>query len=818
MAGYLTSKKQNAFPQIMSDENQRGLGREKKQKPFYLKGKNYLLAIGIDNYEHCPKLFNAVSDAKSFVKLLTEKYQFESGNIAEIYNEEATRKNIIQALDKMVDKVTPEDNLLIYFSGHGEYDERLDEGYWIPVTAEVGAIDYYISNSSIIKFIKAIKSHHTLMIVDSCFSGSLFAERSLGGEKRQENIPSRWMLTSGRKEPVSDGKPGDSSPFAENILYFLKENVTSGLAIGRLIDDVINATASNAKQIPRGEPLQDVGHKGGQFFFHLKKNEPADWALAKETNTIAGYHHYLDKYPDGKHIKEANVIIEELQEERLWVKVREENSIQAYYNYRQEYPNGKYIEKAVESIAVLEEDEIWASAKKRNIISGYDDYLAKYPEGKYVKEANSLVTSLLAQSGDLVKPVERRDTTETDDPAPVRTVVKEVDNSKKWKYIIGGVLAGIVLIFGLIRFFGFHPDHDDHGAAGNNGKLFMDVQQLEDKLDIEMKGGEPPYCLKLYRGSVVIISEEKIRRSTFEIPTKKFKDQPGTYRLELMDNKKEYLNENIVIRPGNSSQPNPDRPQPKQIYPETVFIRGGEFKMGCTAKQSGFCKDSEKPVHKVKVASFNIGKYEITNEEYALFLNSVKTHKKSGFTFIDIDSELCRIKKSGNIYTVKSGYERHPVTWVSWHGAQAYCSWLTEKTGTKYQLPSESQWEFVARGASKERPSRYSGGDYIDGLAWFDKNGNKDTHPVGKKRPNEIGVHDLSGNVFEWCRDYYDSYFYKKKSKNKITENKTASPTRSLRGGSYFNKEDFARVTFRTGEKPELMDQHIGFRVVSAVK
>lgn len=253
----------------------KGIGPRKKDgnQPEKRKGKNYLLAIAIDAYEHAPRLYNCVRDAGRMIKVLTHKYQFEEEHTFTLFNEAATEANILEEFKKLVALIRPEDNLLVIYSGHGEYEEDIDEGYWLPVDAQYGQSGDYISNSRITKYIKAIPAHHTLFIVDSCFSGSLFASRGQYNPQavsRLDRIASRWLITAGRNEVVSDGKPGDHSPFADNIIYFLENNTEPSLSVARLIEHVIDAVTYNARQTPRGEPLQDVGHRGGQFFFYQK--------------------------------------------------------------------------------------------------------------------------------------------------------------------------------------------------------------------------------------------------------------------------------------------------------------------------------------------------------------------------------------------------------------------------------------------------------------------------------------------------------------------------------------------------------------------
>ena len=297
-------------------------GFEPTAEPNRPQGKNYLLAIGIDSYDECPTLYNAVKDAKEVVSVLLDKYQFEEEQITTLYDQAATRRNILNQLRELTLKVTPQDNVLIYFSGHGEYDKATDEGYWIPVEAKNGEHADYISNSNIRKHLSAIKSHHTFLMADSCFSGSLFAKGTgRNVSKRYENDPSRWGLTSGRNEIVSDGKPGDNSPFAESLLYRLKKN-TGSLNVRDLCNHVTEYVLANANQSPIGEPLQIEGHKYGQFVFHLKKDEVADWKEAISGDTLQAFQLFLVKHPSGKYADEVKSKIKSLKAESLWQQIQ----------------------------------------------------------------------------------------------------------------------------------------------------------------------------------------------------------------------------------------------------------------------------------------------------------------------------------------------------------------------------------------------------------------------------------------------------------------------------------------------------------------
>lgn len=238
-------------------------------------GQQYLLAIGIDAYEDCTPLHNAVRDAADIANVLQSEYDFHPENVSLITDADATEERIFLEFRRLVQRVQPEDSVLIFFSGHGHFDDDFQQGYWIPVDAKEGNIGDYIPNSEISNTIRAIHSLHTFMIADACFSGSLFGQsRSVGTSKagssyqqRVGQIPSRWGLASGRNEVVADGEPGKNSPFSESLIYYLRSQTESAFCVSELVQYVKTVTANNAEQTPVGSPLRHVGDKGGEFVF-----------------------------------------------------------------------------------------------------------------------------------------------------------------------------------------------------------------------------------------------------------------------------------------------------------------------------------------------------------------------------------------------------------------------------------------------------------------------------------------------------------------------------------------------------------------------
>ncbi len=240
--------------------------------------------------------------------------------------------------------------------------------------------------------------------------------------------------------------------------------------------------------------------------------------------------------------------------------------------------------------------------------------------------------------------------------------------------------------------------------------------------------------------------------------------------------------------------------------PETVFVEGGTFKMGID--ESKYL--DEFPHHYVSLNDFYIGKYEVTIEEYTGFCRTAGLDLPKGE--LDI-----------------------PATGVSWEEAIMYCNWLSrlnrlnkyytiirddkkkifkvkfDKTANGYRLPTEAEWEYAARGGVNLRNHAYSGSNTAYEVAWYSDTG-KMLQSGGKKKPNELGLYDMSGNCQEWCYDIYSQDFYKISPKeNPVCEEGTVE--RVSRGGNFSGHEATLRITKRFYNKADFKYETLGFRV-----
>ena len=217
---------------------------------------------------------------------------------------------------------------------------------------------------------------------------------------------------------------------------------------------------------------------------------------------------------------------------------------------------------------------------------------------------------------------------------------------------------------------------------------------------------------------------------------------------------------------------------------DMVFVKGGTFTMGATAEQGSDAESEEKPTHSVTLSDFYIGKYEVTQAQWKAVMGS----NPSEF-------------KGNNL----------PVENVSWKNIQKFLKKLNAKTGKKFRLPTEAEWEYAARGGNQSKGYKYSGSNSIDDVAWYGYNSSGKTNPVGQKSPNELGIYDMSGNVFEWCQDWYGSYG---SSSQTNPTGPSSGSYRVLRGGSWSYYRGDWRVSYRYRFYPEFRISNYGFRLV----
>ena len=254
--------------------------------------------------------------------------------------------------------------------------------------------------------------------------------------------------------------------------------------------------------------------------------------------------------------------------------------------------------------------------------------------------------------------------------------------------------------------------------------------------------------------------------------------------------KKEQAKPNNAQRNQKPAANQSQKPKPKVAYKNKtftvggvsfnmVYVAGGTFQMGSNARSD------EQPVHSVTLSDYYIGQTEVTQELWQAVMGSNPSYS--------------RFKGAKN-----------PVNDVSWNDCQEFISKLNRLTGGRFRLPTEAEWEYAARGGNKSRGYKYSGRDYLGSVAWYKDNSGNEVHPVGSKSANELGLYDMSGNVWEWCSDWKGSY---PSSPQTNPTGASSGSDRVLRGGSYCDGESLCRSAYRSNYFPTYWCSFHGLRL-----
>lgn len=276
----------------------------------------------------------------------------------------------------------------------------------------------------------------------------------------------------------------------------------------------------------------------------------------------------------------------------------------------------------------------------------------------------------------------------------------------------------------------------------------------------------------------------------------------GTYAKEAKKRQQEILSgyaaptsptpPKVKTRKPPAPKPKPPKldlpPELIKLSENMVHIPGGTFWMGWKDQaRDGRGYDREKPCHKVSLSDYYLGKYPVTQAQWERVIG-------------------------GNPSRFK-GCLNCPVEYVSWDDAQEFIKKLNAKTGENYRLPTEAEWEYAARGGEQGAKDNYlySGSNDLDQVGWYDDNSGGKTHPVGQKQPNQLGLHDMSGNVWEWCADWYGGY---SSDDQRNPKGPDSGSYRVIRGGGWLNGPRFCRAALRSRSRPTLRNNRLGFRLV----
>lgn len=231
----------------------------------------------------------------------------------------------------------------------------------------------------------------------------------------------------------------------------------------------------------------------------------------------------------------------------------------------------------------------------------------------------------------------------------------------------------------------------------------------------------------------------------------------------------------------------------RELEDNMVWVEGGSLTMGATRYQANTANRDETPAHQVTLSGFYISKYEVTQELWQVVMGTTIRQQRDKAGASSLDGEGAN----------------YPMYYISWEECQTFISKLYSLTGKRYRLPTEAEWEYAARGGNRSNGYKYAGGSDLASVAWYNDNSSS-THEVGTKWANELGLYDMSGNLWEWCADWYGSY-------SSGSQTNPTGPSsghgRVSRGGSWDNSAGNCRVLSRNSNTPVSRSRYMGLRL-----
>ena len=289
-----------------------------------------------------------------------------------------------------------------------------------------------------------------------------------------------------------------------------------------------------------------------------------------------------------------------------------------------------------------------------------------------------------------------------------------------------------------------------------------------------------------------------------ETPLPLEKQNVGMYEVSISAEGYETYAESVTVTAGKTATCNATlTPASSQTFTVNgvlftmIRVEGGTFTMGATSEQGLDAFDDEKPTCQVTLSSYYIGETEVTQGLWEAVMG----------TDVSFQCDIAKRRRRPSLHGVGSNY---PMYYISWVDCQTFINRLNALTKKHFRLPTEAEWEFAARGGNETQGYKYSGSDLLNTVAWYEDNSDKESHPVKTKAPNELGIYDMSGNVWEWCQDWNDTYVYYSQTN---PMGPSVGTNRVRRGGSWNFYDRSSRVSNRGCDSPDNRESCIGFRL-----
>ena len=785
------------------------------------------LIVGIDRYEDLgsrDQLAYAVKDARGVEKVLRENYCFNE--IITLYNEDATRDKFMAALYKFR-SLSPDAGLLVYFAGHGITMPGLvggkDLGFLVPADGSLDAAKMYknISMQQIKSDIcPQINAKHIFFVFDACFAGLMLDTRAAQAKPGRDlaylqaitKEQVRQVLTAGSKgQRVLDGGPMGHSVFTGRLIEALEntENYITARELGQKLKKQVYGDAAARGYNQR--PVDGEIYGTGDFVF-VPDLEKRSRDLKAEVGALEVELQRLANLKKGAAKAKDDAMQRELEREQLIKKAELKKAVLRQKAAQKEAERKKELE------SLAEKDTL--EKNKRQRMSEQRIASLKRQTQKMLKELGGSTVSALGIEGAQKE---------------VRSIGRSIAKIEKdYQQALEEELWSLQLFYE--KKFGracdippfdkmFETESDYKTRRGKAEikikTLIAEKAQKEKEIKTNI-ASELDKEINPLKKQVKQITEKTFPVGPKDIDYKLTKYIPEIQAFNLSCTINDLYSTGLVYIPKDKARTyysNPDLliadaelmvADSGMVFPaqlkfrgpegnsykakilrtvkdkstgmELLYVPGGCYEMGC-GSWAGKCEDNEKPVHTVCVDGFYIGRYEVTQGQW----KKIMGNNPSGF-------------KKGDDY---------PVEHVSWNDVQTFINRLNRKSGKKYRLPTEAEWEYAARSGGKNE--KYAGGGSVNLLAWYKDNSGGHTHKVGTKAPNGLGIYDMSGNVWEWCRDVYSKNAYSRHQlKNPVYMKEGSS--RVIRGGSWYYGARDCRSAYRNVNSPGYRS-YLGFRL-----
>ena len=755
-----------------------------------VQAKRLALVMGNDNYASVSKLQKAGNDADAMARELM------AAGFTVTKHRDLNYRSMVKAIDAFSESITGGDEVVVFYAGHGV---QIKAGaYLLPVDieaeneAQVERTSYGLNDLT--ERLSEAKPAFTLVMVDACRDNPMNVKgRALGnarGLNALEPPKGQMVVYSASRgqqalDRLSDNDSNSNGVFTREFITRMR---TPGVKIDDLMRDVQDSVESLAKSVRHEQRPAVYNEARGNFYFYGPTtfqvqqggddSESQTWAAAQAVNSATAYQAYLDAFPKGKYVVAAKIKLESFKktpdqsssemEAGLWAEVKATGTREYLETYIEQYPKGKYVALARLELKKLDDAERAKAAKL-----ALEAEQAKQREEQRVEQAawdeaqkgnttNSYSAYLKKYpSGRFAAQAKAAIQAEDERIAAAKRAEEErlkVEQAKK-------------------------AEQERIAADARQAEERRIKAELAKKVEQERLAAE---AKKAAEERARVEAAKKAEDDRIAAETRKAEEQ----RLKAELAKKAEEDRLAAEAKKAAAQ------RIASLNPEMVVIPAGSFLMG---SKSAFLFGSdgknpeEKPQHLVKVPSFLMGKTEVTQGQW----KSVMGSNPSSF------------KECG---------DNCPVENVSWNDAQEFIQKLNQLTGQNYRLPSEAEWEYVARAGTITEWSfgndEFKAGNY----AWHSGNGASQTHGVGQKIPNAFGLYDMHGNVWEWVEDcWHDTYSDAPNGGSAWTTGCSDKSRRVLRGGSWDNDPEFLRSAYRIKGYPGSRDFSNGFRLASAL-